>query len=118
MRLIDSDKLIKEAWNRFYKQEDEHEKRENYDILRDRLHEQEGFECFLQTVNDAPTIDTVPKGIWENTHLILAENLKKHMDNLIEQKCSYCGLYSTRIDGHIELNYCPYCGASMKKEGD
>lgn len=56
MRLIDADSTLTQAWENFYKQEEEHEKvYEDYDILRDRHFEQSGFECCQQTIVNAPT---------------------------------------------------------------
>lgn len=57
MRLIDADACLIDAWKRFYKQEDKHEKEiDDYDILRDRFYEQCGFECCQQAIVDAPTV--------------------------------------------------------------
>ena len=56
-RLIDADACLEKAWQDFYRQEDEHEKNhKDYDIFRDRLYEQAGFECCQQAIASAPTI--------------------------------------------------------------
>ena len=61
MRLIDADSTLTQAWQNFYKQEDEHEKLyEDYDILRDRHFEQKGFECCQQAIVNAPTVEAIP----------------------------------------------------------
>jgi hypothetical protein len=97
-RLIDADICLNEAWQNFYKQEDEHEKLyENYDILRDRHFEQCGFECCQQTIVNAPTVEAIPKADYENR---LKADLKAILVEL-QLECDentvrwYCG----RIDG-------------------
>lgn len=61
-RLINANSVLEQAWQNFYKQENEHEKLyEDYDILRDRHFEQCGFECCQQTIVNAPTVLTLPE---------------------------------------------------------
>lgn len=55
-RLIDADKCIKQAWNDFYKHEDEWEKKDPDYIGVKRLHDQNGFECCLKTIGESPTV--------------------------------------------------------------
>ena len=56
-RLIDAAICLNKAWQNFYKQEDEHEKNiDDYDIMRDRVFEQSGFECCQQAIVNALTI--------------------------------------------------------------
>lgn len=38
------------------------------------------------------------------------------LESMTEQKCSYCKRWTIKITHHIELNYCPLCGAKM--DGD
>lgn len=55
-RLIDADKTLEAAWQKFYKHEEEwEEKDENYLPLH-RFYDQNGFECCQQTIVNAPTI--------------------------------------------------------------
>lgn len=37
-------------------------------------------------------------------------------ERMTEQKCSYCNRWTIKFTDHIELNYCPLCGAKM--DGD
>ena len=55
-RLIDADKCIRQAWNDFYKHEDEWEKKDPDYIGVKRFHDQNGFECCLKTIGNSPTI--------------------------------------------------------------
>ena len=66
-RLIDADICLHEAWQNFYKQEDEHEKNidDDYDILHDRFYEQSGFECCQQAIVNAPTVEAISKADYE-----------------------------------------------------
>ena len=38
------------------------------------------------------------------------------IEDMIEQKCSVCQRWEMKFASHIELNFCPYCGARM--DGD
>lgn len=55
-RLIDADKCIKQAWNDFYKYEEEWEKKDPDYVGVKRLHDQNGFECCLKTIGKSPTV--------------------------------------------------------------
>ena len=55
-RLIDADRTLATAWTSFYKHEDEWEKKDNDYLPIGRLYDQNGFECCLQTIVNAPTI--------------------------------------------------------------
>lgn len=55
-RLIDADKCVKQAWNDFYKHEDEWEKKDPDYVGVKRLHDQNGFECCLKTICESPTV--------------------------------------------------------------
>ena len=37
---------------------------------------------------------------------------------MTEQKCSYCKRWTIKFTYHIELDYCPLCGARMDGDGD
>ena len=55
-RLIDADKCIKQAWNDFYKHEEEWEKKDPDYVGVKRFHDQNGFECCLKTIGESPTV--------------------------------------------------------------
>lgn len=55
-RLIDADKCIKQAWNDFYKHEEEWEKKCPDYIGVKRFYDQNGFECCLKTIGKSPTV--------------------------------------------------------------
>lgn len=35
------------------------------------------------------------------------------LESMTEQKCSYCKRWTIKFTHHIELDYCPLCGARM-----
>ena len=37
---------------------------------------------------------------------------------MTEQKCSYCKRWTIKFTTHIELDYCPLCGARMDGDSD
>lgn len=91
MRLIDADACLIDAWQRFYKQEDKHEKEiDDYDILRDRFYEQSGFECCQQAIVDAPTVQVAEKyeqfAEWVAKE-IFDENIEMSFDAFAEVAC-------------------------------
>ena len=55
-RLIDADECIRQAWNDFYKHEDEWEKKCPDYIGVKRFFDQNGFECCLKTICESPTV--------------------------------------------------------------
>lgn len=55
-RLIDADKCIRQAWDDFYKHEDEWEKKDPDYVGVKRFHDQNGFECCLKTIGESPTV--------------------------------------------------------------
>lgn len=55
-RLIDADKCIKQAWNDFYKHEEEWEKKDQDYVGVKRFYDQNGFECCLKTIGESPTV--------------------------------------------------------------
>lgn len=65
-KLIDADACLNEAWQNFYKQEDEDRKNiDGYDIMRDEFYEQRGFECCQQTIVNAKPIEAILKADYE-----------------------------------------------------
>ena len=38
------------------------------------------------------------------------------IEDMIEQKCSVCQRWAMKVASHIEMNFCPHCGARM--DGD
>lgn len=40
------------------------------------------------------------------------------IERMTEQKCSYCKRWTIKFTDHIELDYCPLCGAKMDLEGE
>ena len=96
-RLIDADICLIEAWQNFYKQEDEHEKNiDGYDIMRDQFYEQSGFECCQQTIVNAPTVEAIPKADYENR---LKADLKAILVELQLEIEEMVNPFSTRISG-------------------
>lgn len=55
-RLIDADRCIRQAWNDFYKHEDEWEKKDSDYVGVNRFYDQNGFECCLKTIGNSPTV--------------------------------------------------------------
>jgi hypothetical protein len=37
------------------------------------------------------------------------------IEDMIEQKCSICQRWSIKFAYHIEMNFCPHCGADMRR---
>ena len=90
--MIDADSCLNQAWQNFYKQEDEHEKNiDGYDIMRDQFYEQSGFECCQQTIVNAPTVEAIPKDQYEARlkadMVAMLEDLKREMTPIKE--CEY-----------------------------
>jgi hypothetical protein len=40
------------------------------------------------------------------------------IEDMVEQKCSVCHRWANKFAHHIELNFCPYCGARMDGGGN
>jgi predicted RNA-binding Zn-ribbon protein involved in translation (DUF1610 family) len=36
------------------------------------------------------------------------------IEDMVEQKCSVCQRWSIKFAYHIEMNFCPNCGADMR----
>ena len=119
MRLIDADELKKglkdlkaEGYNQKYVQG-----------LQDAIDN-----YFSQIIDDAPTADVQPvkHGKWVEREITRMKWIPNDDDNvnpddveperMTEQKCSYCNRWTIKFTDHIELNYCPLCGAKM--DGD
>ena len=66
-------------------------------------------------VMDAPTIDAVPvvRGEW-----ILVGTNEHDYETSVEEKCSLCGRYVYRYDTQPQDNFCPNCGADMRRESE
>ena len=84
--------------------------------------------CVEYCKNDAPAIEAEPvkHGRWEEKHYMEMKWIPSRFDDvspedvdiepMVELKCSKCHLWSVNFRNHIELKYCPNCGARM--EGD
>lgn len=89
-KLIDADICLNEAWQNFYKQEEEHEKLyEDYDILRDRHFEQCGFECCQQTIVNSPPVEAIPKAEYENRLKANMIAMLEDLDLQIDETAAY-----------------------------
>lgn len=77
---------------------------------------------------DAPTIEAEPvkHGEWVEKHPYRMKWIPEESDDITEdeievedmteQKCSICQRWTIKFTHHIELNFCPLCGARM--DGD
>ena len=54
--LIDRDALLTQAWQNFYKHEDDMEKKDKDYLPLGRIYEQNGFEVCQQTIVNTPTV--------------------------------------------------------------
>lgn len=82
----------------------------------------------LFMVENMPTIEAEPvsMGRWEEKHYMEMKWIPSRFDDvspedvdiepMVELKCSKCHLWSVNFRNHIELKYCPMCGARM--DGD
>lgn len=80
---------------------------------------------FADTLDSMPTIDAKPvrHGTWiekkpsrmkwipNESDGITAEETT--IEDMIEQKCSVCQRWAIKFAYHIEMNFCPNCGAKM-----
>ena len=79
----------------------------------------------LDEIEAMPTIDTEPvkHGTWiekkpsrmkwipdESDDITVEETT---IEDMIEQKCSACQRWSIKFASHIEMNFCPNCGARI-----
>lgn len=83
----------------------------------------------LSMIDDTPTIDAEPvkHGAWiekkpsrmkwipDESDDITEEETT--IEDMIEQKCSICQRWSIKFAYHIEMNFCPNCGAKMDGDG-
>lgn len=40
------------------------------------------------------------------------------VEDMVEQKCSVCQRYAIKFAHHVEMNFCPNCGAQMVTRGN
>lgn len=85
-------------------------------------------ECDVDVIQTAPAADVQPvkQGKWVERKIARMKWIPNDDDNvnpddveperMTEQKCSYCNRRTIKFTDHIELNYCPLCGAKM--DGD
>lgn len=85
----------------------------------------DGVEAALNIARRMPTIDAEPvkHGAWiekkpsrmkwipDESDDITEEETT--IEDMIEQKCSICQRWSIKFAHHIEMNFCPNCGARM-----
>ena len=111
MRPIDADALRKAMFN-YYDCVNEHSLKHNY--CGDTLMDYEVADLIDDCIDNAPTLDPtqlVPEGEW------VFDNYTKRL------RCSECETYkpydvvADTID-YWDCDYCPNCGARMRKEND
>lgn len=117
MRLIDGDKLLEQFKTL----------RDNWDTRNATHRAIRGafVDCILRT-RDAPTVDAEPvkHGNWcvkqpcrmklipeEGDGISEEETI---IEDMTEQKCSVCQRWAIKFTHHIEMNYCPNCGARLR----
>ena len=74
------------------------------------------LETAICSVIDAvPAADVAPvvHGEW-----ILVGTNEHDYETSVEEKCSLCGRYVYRYDTQPQDNYCPNCGADMRRESE
>ena len=69
----------------------------------------------MDIIDAIPAADVQPvkRGQWKDHHCKHIEQLDA---NLIQAKCTYCGIYSDKIERYcrrLDLEYCSHCGADM-----
>lgn len=90
-KLIDADSCLHEAWQNFYKQEDEDRKNiDGYDIMRDEFYEQRGFECCQQTIVNAKPIEAILKADLVAILDKMRAEIENHCSLAKEDHCKYC----------------------------
>lgn len=70
--------------------------------------------------------ETVKHGVWAEKKYSCVKWLpdddddiaedEVEIEDMVEQKCSVCQRWAMRVVHHIEMNFCPHCGARM--DGD
>lgn len=121
MRLIDADALIENLKNMCCA---------DNSIQRRKIVDSTLHELMPQVIDDEPTIEVEPvkHGTWaakkpsrmkwipdENDDITEEETT---IEDMIEQKCSICQRWSIKFAYHIEMNFCPKCGARMDGDND
>lgn len=113
MRLIDADELLKIL--------QEQQKIGSVNDSRGRA------KAILEVIH-APTIDAEPvkHGTWAEKKPSRMKWIPDECDDIteeettiedmVEQKCSFCQRWAIKFTHHIEMNFCPNCGARM--DGD
>ena len=74
------------------------------------------LETAICSVIDAvPAADVVPvvRGEW-----VLVGTNEHDYETSVEEKCSLCGRYVYRYDTEPQDNFCPNCGADMRRESE
>ena len=74
------------------------------------------LETAICSVIDAvPAADVAPvvPGEW-----ILVGTNEHDYETSVEEKCSLCGRYVYRCDTQPQDNFCPHCGADMRRESE
>lgn len=86
---------------------------------------EKGFKDCLDKVMALPTVEAQPvkHGKWIEKVVSRMKWIPYDDDNvnpddvdiecMTEQKCSYCKRWTIKFTDHIELDYCPLCGAKM-----
>lgn len=116
MRPIDADVLLKEI-------EEEIEAEKSYDNYDKGV--TAGLRIALRDIKKQTTIEAEPvkHGRWKERHYMKMKWIPSRFDNvspedvdiepMVELRCSKCHLWSVNFRNHIELKYCPMCGARM-----
>lgn len=84
--------------------------------------------CITCIINGCPTLDVEPikHGQWIEKKLSCMKWIPNESDgitakettieDMTEKKCSICQRWVIKFTHHIEMNYCPNCGARMDGE--
>ena len=84
--------------------------------LKDALYEADAITMKgVAIINQFPAADVAPvvHGEW-----ILVGTNEHDYETSVEEKCSLCGRYVYRYDTQPQDNYCPNCGADMRRESE
>lgn len=79
---------------------------------------------FINSINKLPDAEERPHGEWKKGREIAREMLADETLHIDYENftCSNCGLVLDRLLYHVDgspfYNFCPNCGARMRKEGD